>query len=70
VALAQALPGSQVTSLYLHSNQITDAGAVALAEVLPGSQVTTLDLDYNQITDACLQQVEEAVAATAVGAGA
>jgi hypothetical protein len=39
-ALAETLPGSQVTRLDLNNNQIADAGAAALAEALPCSQVT------------------------------
>ena len=60
-ALAEALPGSQVTALGLCGNQITDAGAAALAEALPGSQVTTLYLDDNQITDAGAAALAEAL---------
>ena len=47
-ALAEALPGSQVTTLVLNYNQITDAGAAALAEALSASQVTALRLHGNQ----------------------
>jgi hypothetical protein len=36
--LAQALPSSQVTTLFLYKNNITDTGAAALAEAVPGSQ--------------------------------
>jgi hypothetical protein len=60
-ALAEVLPGSQVTELDLSSNQITDAGAAALAQGLPGSQVTTLNLELNQITDAGAAALAEAL---------
>ena len=62
-ALAEALPGSQITTLDLDNNQITDAGAAALAEALPGSEVTTLNLGGNQVTGPLLQRVWEAVQA-------
>jgi hypothetical protein len=61
VALAAALPGSQITKLHLNENEITDAGATALAEALPGSQVKVLDLGNNQITDAGAAALAEAL---------
>jgi hypothetical protein len=60
-ALAEALPGMQVTNLGLTSCEVTDAGAAALAEALPGSQVTELKLDDNQITDAGAAALAEAL---------
>jgi hypothetical protein len=67
-ALAETLPGSQVTTLDLDNNQITDAGAAALAEALPGSQVTTLDLDDNRVTGPWLQRVRGVTGHGAKGA--
>ena len=64
VALAEALPGLQITALGLGGNQITDAGAAALAEALPGSQVKTLALHSNPITGPWLQRVLDALHAT------
>ena len=55
-SLCQALqtPTCKVTNLFLHCNQITDAGVASLCQALqtPTCKVTELHLDYNEITDA------------------
>ncbi len=47
IALAEALPGSALTDLYLRGNDIGDDGARALAEHLHKSHITSLDLKEN-----------------------
>ena len=47
IAIAQALPGSAVTTLDLSNNRIGGAGATAIAQALPGSAVTGLQFGGN-----------------------
>jgi Leucine-rich repeat (LRR) protein len=68
IALAEALPGLQLTTLHLRNNQITDVGAAALAQALPGSKVTMLNLDDNQITDEGVVALAEALPGSQVTA--
>ena len=54
VTIAESLPSTNVTYLFLYSNKITDAGVASLSQALQTAacQVTILDLSENQITDA------------------
>ena len=53
VTIAESLPSTNVTYLFLYSNKITDAGVASLSQALQTAacQVTILDLSENQITD-------------------
>ena len=54
VTIAESLPSTNVTDLFLYSNKITDAGVASLSQALQteACQVTTLSLSESQITDA------------------
>jgi hypothetical protein len=54
LAIAAALPGSRVTSLWLVGQKIGDQGAEAIAAALPGSIVDELWLGNNKITGGTL----------------
>jgi hypothetical protein len=65
-ALAQALPGSAVTEIWLQKSKIGAAGATALAQALPGSAVTKLRIRDNKIGAAGATALAQALPGSAV----
>ena len=63
VTIAESLPSTNVTTLSLYSNKITDAGVASLSQALQTAacQVTTLFLSENQITDAGVASLSQAL---------
>ena len=63
VTIAESLPSTNVTTLSLYSNKITDAGVASLSQALQTAacQVTKLDLNGNQITDAGVASLSQAL---------
>ena len=63
VTIAESLPSTNVTKLFLYSNKITDAGVASLSQALQTAecQVTTLNLSENQITDAGVASLSQAL---------
>ena len=63
VTIAESLPSTNVTELFLNSNKITDAGVASLSQALQTAacQVTTLSLRENQITDAGVASLSQAL---------
>ena len=63
VTIAESLPSTNVTTLSLYSNKITDAGVASLSQALQTAacQVTTLYLSENQITDAGVASLSQAL---------
>lgn len=51
VALAEALPNTQVTSIDLESNRIGNDGCIALAKALPNTKIQSIRLDNNRFGD-------------------
>ena len=51
IALARAIPGSNLEVLRLSNNEIGNAGTMALARAIPGSNLRVLDLSLNLIGD-------------------
>ena len=63
VTIAESLPSTNVTKLFLSSNKITDAGVASLSQALQTAacQVTTLNLNESQITDAGVASLSQAL---------
>ena len=63
VTIAESLPSTNVTTLFLYSNKTTDAGVASLSQALQTAecQVTTLSLHENQITDAGVASLSQAL---------
>jgi len=61
IAIADALPQSKLTSIYVHDNEIGDVGASKIAEALPQSELILLYLRGNQIGDVGASKIAEAL---------
>ena len=63
VTIAESLPSTNVTKLFLSSNKITDAGVASISQALQTAacQVTILNLSENQITDAGVASLSQAL---------